>query len=435
MIYSLLCGTSSSLQKSHFRILSLLSERLGTGITKLGLGFMMLVLALGSFLASHEAQAGEKDIKIVSSLPRTGSANAQTSTIVNGIRMAVEEIGGKIGEFTISYEDWDDASPERGQWDPAVEAANADKAIRDPDVMAYIGTYNSGAAKISMPKLNQAMLLMVSPGNSWPGLTKAGFGEAGEPEIYRPSGKISYFRVFPTDDVQGPTGAKWAAEMGVKTAFILHDRELYGRGLAEMFKRAAPRYGIKVVGFEGIDPKASNYRSLVTKMRQRRPDLVYFGGTTQTNGGQLAKDIKLGGLDAKMMFPDGCFENAFLQAAGAENVEGRAFFTFPGIPPKQLSGSGKAFYEAYKAKFGAEPEAFAIYGYEAAKAALDSIRRAGAKDRAKIVSAAAATKDFEGALGTWSFDTNGDITVKSLSGNAVKDGAFSFVKLLEEGTL
>lgn len=398
--------------------------------------FIGALAALTLFAINDSALADDsKLIKIVSSLPRTGSANAQTTTVVNGIKMAVEEVQGKVGDFTIEYQDWDDASPEKGQWDPAVEAANADKAINDPNVMAYIGTYNSGAAKISMPKLNKAGLVMVSPGNSWPGLTKPGFGEAGEPTIYRPSGKVTYFRVFPTDDVQGPTAAKWASELGARKAFILHDRELYGKGLAEMFKRAAPKYGLEVVGFEGIDPKASNYRALVTKMRQKNPDIVYFGGTTQTNAGQIAKDIKAGGLNTKMLFPDGCFEHAFIQAAGADALEGRAFLTFPGVPPRELTGKGKEFYDAYKAKFGGEPEAFAIYGYEAAKVVLDAIKRAGVKDRQAIVEAMRATKDFEGALGKWSFDENGDITIKSLSGNTVQGGIFEFVKLLEEASL
>src|SRR5947207_861378 len=89
-------------------------------------------------------------IKIVSSLPRTGSANAETGTIVNGIRMALEEAGWKVGAFRLQYEDWDDASPQRGNWDAAIEAANADRAIKDQNAMVYIGTYNSGAAKISI---------------------------------------------------------------------------------------------------------------------------------------------------------------------------------------------------------------------------------------------------------------------------------------------
>src|SRR2546426_11379240 len=135
--------------------------------------------------------ARAETIKIVSSLPRTGSANAQAQTMVNGIKMALDKIHGKIGDLIIAYEDWDDASPERGQWDPAVEAANAHKAVGDPDIVAYIGTYNSGAAKISMPILNQAHLVMVSPANTYPGLTKPGLGEANEPAVYRPTGKVN----------------------------------------------------------------------------------------------------------------------------------------------------------------------------------------------------------------------------------------------------
>lgn len=376
------------------------------------------------------AGAQEKSVKLVSSLPRTGSANAQTTSMVNGIKMAIDDAGGKAGDMAITYEDWDDASPERGNWDPAVEAANADRAIKDAEVMAYIGTYNSGAAKISMPKLNQAGLLMISPGNTWPGLTKAGIGESNEPHVYRPSGKVTYFRVVPTDDVQGLIGAQWAKEMGVKSVFILHDGELYGKGIARIFKQSAEKIGLSVVGYEEISPKASNYKSLAVKIKQKNPDLIYFGGTTQTNAGQIAKDMRSGGVNAKYMVPDGCFENAFIEAAGKDALEGNTFITFGGVPPDQLTGKGKEFYESYKKKFNTEPEAYSTYGYEAASAAIDAIKRAGKKDRAEIVAAAAATKDFEGLLGRWSFDENGDTSLEVMSGNTVKDGKFVFVKVL-----
>lgn len=388
------------------------------------------VLTLGG--CSEEKGGTANVIKIVSSLPRTGSANAQTTTIVNGIKMAIEESGGRAGALTIVYEDWDDASPQRGNWDPAVEAANADKAIKDPDVMVYIGTYNSGAAAISMPRLNKASLVMISPANTATGLTKPGMGEANEPAIYRPSGIVSYFRVVPADDIQGFVAASWAKEMECKSAFVLHDRERYGQGIADIFKKRAGELGIAVVGYEGIDAKAANYSSLVTKIKQANPDLVYFGGTTQSNAGQIAKDLVSGGLNVKYMVPDGCFENAFIESAGKENVEGRAYITFGGVPPKQLTGKGKEFYEKYKAKFNAEPEGYAIYGYEAAKVAIDAIGRAGKKDRRAILDAVAATKNFNGALGTWSFDANGDTSIKTMSGNTVKNGDFSFVKVLGE---
>lgn len=392
-----------------------------------------LALILGALTLCSAVEARtEEIIRLVSSLPRTGSSNAQSTSIVNGIILALRDVNYRAGPFKIVYEDWDDASPERGTWDPALEAANADKAIKDPDVMAYIGTYNSGAAKISMPKLNQASLLMVSPAATWPGLTKPGIGEANEPKVYRPTGNINFFRVVPTDEIQGAVGAQWAKELGVQRVFVLHDRELYGKGVAGMFQRAAKSIGLEVVGFEGIDPKASNYRSLITRMRQKKPDMVYYGGMTQTNAGQLAKDLRAGGLAVKYMVPDGCFETAFIEAAGAENVEGNTYVTFGGVPAKELKGKGSAFFARYRESFLSDPEAYAAYGYDATMAVLKAIERAGRKDRAAIIAAVAGTKDHDGVLGTWSFDENGDTTLRTMSGNIIEQGQFKFVKLLGE---
>lgn len=368
-------------------------------------------------------------IKIVSSLPRTGSANAQTGSIVNGIQMAIEEVGGVVGGFKLAYEDWDDASPQRGNWDPAVEAANADRAINDPDVMVYIGTYNSGAAKISIPKLNKASLAMISPANTYPGLTKPGKGEPNEPDIYRPAGHINFFRVVPADDLQGAVGAEWAKRMGVTAVFVLHDRELYGKGIADIFKSRGENIGLQVKGYEGIDVRAANYKALATKIKAENVDLVYFGGTTQSNGGQLTKDLRASGFEGKIMVPDGCVETAFIESAGAENLR-ETYATFGGLPPDKLTGKGAEFAKRYRQRFNIEPEAYAVYGYECAKTAIEALRRCGKKDRRAILEAIAATKDFDGALGVWSFDENGDTSLSTMSGFIVKDGGFQFVEAL-----
>lgn len=390
----------------------------------------VVFVGTASVLQAQPMPEGGGVIKIVSSLPRTGSANAQSTTIVNGIRMALEEVGGQVGPWTVVHEDWDDASPQRGNWDAAVEAANADKAIKDPDVMVYIGTFNSGAAKISMPKLNRASLVMISPANTYPGLTKPGKGEANEPHVYRPTGKINYFRVVPTDDIQGVVGAEWARKLGMQSVFVLHDRELYGKGIADIFREHGKKIGLKILGYEGIDVRAPNYKSLATKIKGQNPDMVYFGGTTQSNGGQLAKDLRSSGYDGKLMVPDGCLETAFIESAGAGNVNDTTYVTFGGVPASELTGKGAEFYAAYKQKYNSEPEVYAVYGYEAAKVALDAIRRAGVKDRAAILKAVSETKDFEGATGTWSFDANGDTTLKVMSGNIIRNGHFEFVEVL-----
>jgi branched-chain amino acid transport system substrate-binding protein len=409
------------------------ANRIAMRLKHLALATASLVSLASGLLGAAPASIAAQDakvLKIVSSLPRTGSANAQTTTMVNGIKMAIEEVGGQVDGYTIAYEDWDDASPQKGNWDPQVEAQNANKAVKDTSIVGYIGTFNSGASKISMPVLNKEGLVMVSPANTYPGLTKPGTGEKNEPKVYRPSGKINYFRVVPTDDLQGSVAAEWAKELGATKVFILHDRELYGKGIADVFQEHAKKLGLNVVGYEGVDSKAANYKSLVTKIASTGAELVYFGGTTQNNAGQIAKDLRAGGVQASFMVPDGCFETAFIDAAGAENLNGKTYITFGGLPANKLTGKGAEFRDAYIKKYGTEPEAYAVYGYEAARVLLDAIDRAEKKDRESIRAAVAATKDFVGALGTWSFDENGDTTNRIMSGQTVKDGKFEFVKVL-----
>ena len=387
------------------------------------------------FLALTALTFGQGDpsvIKIVSSLPRTGSARGQTDTIVNGIVMAIEEAGGRVGPFSIRYEDLDDATAAAGQFTPEKEAANADQAVKDPDVMVYIGTYNSGAAKVSMPKLNQANIFMVSPANTATGLTKPGKGDPGEPEIYRPSRKINYTRVVPADDIQGVVSADWAKKLGLLKVFILDDRDVYGKGIADLFQARAEEIGLKVLGHEGIDAQAQEFKPLMTKIKTGNPDLIYFGGTTQSKAGQLVKDMLGVGLNAKFMCPDGCYEDAFIESAGADNLADRALVTFGGLPPEKLTGKGAAFVANYKKKFSKMPEGYAIYGYECGKVALEAIRRAGKKDRDAIRAAGVSIRNFDGALGKWSFDKNGDTSLRTMSGNTVKNGKFAFVTVLGE---
>ena len=375
--------------------------------------------------------SGEK-ISIVSSLPRTGSAKGQTDAMVNGIKMALEEADHTAGGFTIEYADLDDATASAGAWTAEAEEANAKQAVADEDVMVYIGPFNSGAAVISMPILNRADLLMISPANTRPGLTIPEIGDPDEPEKYRPTGRKNYTRVVPTDEVQSMVSAQWAKEMGVSSVFILDDTEAYGRGIAVLFEDHCQDLGIEVLGHQSIDPKSNEFRSLMTTIKSKNPDLVYFGGTTQTKGGQIAKDMVAAGIEAKLMVPDGCFEEAFIKSAGAENIEGRCFFTFGGLPPQEQTGSGKVFVDKYVKKYGRLPDAYAIYGYEAAKVALRAIADAGKKDRRAITDAAFAIKDFDGALGVWSFDENGDTTMKRMTGSTVENGKFKFVKFLGE---
>lgn len=394
---------------------------------------LIATLALAPLVGSPEGKQTPGVIKIISSLPRTGSIKSQTDSIVGGMRLAFEEAHWQAGGYTIQYFDWDDATAAAGQWTAEAEIANAQRAVLDPDVMIYLGTYNSGAAKISMPTLNRAGLLMLSPINTWPGLTKAGRSDPGEPDIYRPTGRVTFARVVPTDDLQGPLGATWARDLGANRVYILDDGEVYGRGIATLFDERARDLGLTVLGHESIDGRAQEFKSLATSIKALNPNLVYFGGTTQSKAGQLVKDIAAVGLDCKLMVPDACLEEAFIHSAGADNLNGRCYVTFAGIPPQYLQGKGKAFVERYRARFGKLPEAYAIYGYEGAKVAVAAIERAGRKDRQAIIDACLSIRDFhDGALGTWSFDANGDSSLRTLSGSVVRNGRFEFVTALTE---
>ncbi len=377
-------------------------------------------------------------ISVWSSLPRQGSSKGQTDTIVNAIKMKIEERGGAIEGWTINYVDQDDSTAEAGQWTPEKETDNATKAVATNDLVAYIGTFNSGAAKISIPILCKAGIPMISPANTYPGLTKAENVEPGEPDKYYADckdGKKNYFRTVPADDLQGKVAADWAKELGATKVYVIDDSQIYGKGVADVFDASAEAAGLTVLGHDQITGKETDYKALAQKIKQAAPDLIYFGGITQQNAGQLWKDMRQAMADVKMMGPDGISEQAFLDAAGTA-AEG-TYITFGGLSPSEYTGTAATFRDEYKAKYGGELESYTIYGYESANVVFTAIETAikgGAADAAAIragtLDALRATQNFEGVLGTWSFDANGDTSLTTFSGQIVEGGEITFEKVL-----
>src|SRR5690348_3715140 len=223
----------------------------------LGLVLLLLLMPTPGFSLSSDANV----VRIYSSVPMQ-----DYTSIVHGAQMAIDEANSTAGKFRVEYVPLtDDARQADGSyhWSADVELANARRAVADPAVMAYIGTYNSGAAKISIPVLNRVHLAMISPGNTYPGLTKPGTGTAGEPWTYYPLGIRNYFRVVPADDLQGAAAAAFAAKQtGAKSVYVLDDTELYGHGIAVIFAQAARDLGLTVSGPESIDVHAADYRAL-----------------------------------------------------------------------------------------------------------------------------------------------------------------------------
>lgn len=375
-----------------------------------------------------------KKVKIVSDLPLQGSSRAQTESMVKAIKMKLEEVGYKAGTVPIEYVSKDDSTAQAGKWDEARCTQNMTEAVSDAEVVVVIGPFNSGCAQVQIKIANQGGLAMVSPANTAVGLTKSG-GDPGEPDKYYPTKVRNYVRIALADDLQGKAAALWSRELGKKKAFVLHDKETYGKGIADQFQSAAEKAGVSVVGFEGIDPQATNYRGLVPKIQQKHADLVYFGGITQNNAGQLVKDIKSAMPSVVFMGPDGIYEDAYTEAGG-KSAEG-TLATFGGLPPEKLTGAGAAFIKTYTAKNGA-PQAYTAYAYDAAGIAVEAFKRCADGDgvtRKCVVEQLFATKDYAGALGSFSITETGDTTLTVLSGLEVRGGAWKFNRALDVSKL
>ena len=372
---------------------------------------------------------------IVSDLPLQGPARARQETIANAITLALEERDYMAGDVQVEYVSQDDATAQAGKWDEARCAENAQSAAQDEQIVGWIGPYNSGCAAIEIPILNQAGLAMVSHGNTAVGLTKPS-GEPGEPERYYPTGNRNYTRVIVADDKQARAGASWMRDEGVQSVYIIDDQETFGAGLADQFEQSAEAAGIQVLGREGIDGNAANYRPLMAQIAQLNPDAIYFAGITDNNAGQVAIDKVGAGMsneDVMFMGSEGILEEAFIEAAG-DAAEG-SYLTFSGLPADELPDTGQEFVERYQERFpDSEVDALTAYGYEAANVLLDAIENAynadGEVTREGVLRELFATQNYDGVLGTWSFDENGDTTLTELSGNRVQNGEFEFTRVL-----
>jgi len=397
------------------------------------LSFFVILLAMGLPWAGDAHHGPKGVVKLYTSWPMQGAMIPEGTAMKRAVDLAVEHSGGVVAGYHIEVVSLDDASPVTGTWDGTIEAENAQKAVADKDVMAYIGTYNSGAAKVSIPITNKAGLIMITPANTYPGLTKPGFGP-GEPGIYQPTGKVNYFRTHPADDLQGAAGAAWAKCLGFKRVYVLDDRQLYGKGIADVFDQEARRLGLQVVGHDGVESTAIDFRALLTKVKAARPDLVYGGFVIDSGGVQIIQQMKaLGMFDGGMKFigPDGLFNPGLVEQATPAAVNNYVYLTFPGLPPDQLpTDAGKKFYNDYVKKHKEEPIGWSLYAYQSTAVVLDAIKRAGVKDRTKILEAVRKTKDFPGITGTFSFDKNGDTTRTDMAGYLVKDGKFQFLRVI-----
>jgi branched-chain amino acid transport system substrate-binding protein len=271
--------------------------------------------------------------------------------------------------------------------------ANAKNITADKDILAVIGHLNSGVAIPSSEVYKEANLAMISPANTNPTVTDRGY-----PNVNRVCGR---------DDVQGVVGSEFAhGTLKAKSVYIIHDKTTYGQGVAEFFKADAEKKGIKVLGFEGTEEK-SNFDPIITPLKAKNPDLIYFGGIYE-QAAPFFKQAREKGVKGKFLGPDGLDSSDLVKIAG-KSVVGMNYTSVAG--PVSVYPQAKQFADEYKKKFGKNPEPFAAQAYDATAIALKGIEAAAKGGKApsrEDVSAAIRKVKHTGITGAIEFDDKGD---------------------------
>ncbi len=351
-----------------------------------------IVLFTALFNVPVVAWAQKGTIKLAVQAPLSGEQAALGEHVKLGAQLAVEEASKafKALGYDLVFVPYDD------QAKPEVGVANARNIVADPNVLALVGHFNSGVALPASEVYKDAMLAMISPANTATEITDRGY-----PNVNRVCGR---------DDVQGPVGARFAAQdLKLKSVYVIHDKTLYGQGVADNFRQEAIKLGLKVLGYDGTEERA-NFAPMIIPMKARNPDLVYFGGIYY-QGGLLLKQMREKGVKAAFMGPDGLDSSEMVKITGAQVIG--SYYTTVAGPPDAYPETA-AFAKKFKQRFGKEVESFGMYGYDAAQVGLKAIEQAiqanGGKkpSRAEVSAAVRKLKNFKGVTGSITFDNKGD---------------------------
>ena len=351
------------------------------------------------------APTPEVTVKIGHVAPLTGPQAHLGKDNENAARMAIDEINAKaieIGGAKVKFE----LVAEDDQADPKQGTIVAQKLV-DAKVAGVVGHLNSGTTIPASKIYFDAGIPQISPSATNPKYTQQGFSTA--------------FRVMANDVQQGKVLGEYAAkQLAAKTVAIIDDRTAYGQGLADEFEKAAVAAGAKVATREFTNDKATDFAAILTKIKSKKVDLIFFGGM-DAQGGPLVKQMKSLGLKSKFLTGDGSFTPEFIKLAGPAS-EGQ-YASLPGVPLDQMPG-GKAFGDAFTAKYG-PIQLYAPYVYDAVMVMADSMKRANSVDAAKYLPEIGKT-DYQGVSAKIQFDDKGDLKGGAISLYQVKDGKWEY---------
>ena len=367
-------------------------------------GMRRTLLAVFAIVLAAPAAAPAQQPVVYSSLPLQGLSAKQTRAIVRGIDLANERAGNPVRHISR-----DDSTAEAGTWTPEAVSINARRAAQDQRTIAYIGEFNSLASAISLPILNEAGILQVSPSNTMIGLTQGGLGtDVGEPEKYYPTGNRTYGRVVPNDTVQARAAATLIRDLGVKRLYVVHDNEVYGRGIARLTAREARRRGVRVVRTRYIGnwrrTPPTNVPAIARETRRLRADGLFYGGIAATGGVDLWRAVGRNRRVKWLVGADGIAELAFGESI-PRRVRRRSRVMIQTLAPEAYPASGQEMLAAL-----GNPDPYALYGYEAMSVVLDAVARGGGT-REGTVRAFFETRDRDSVLGRYSILPSGDTSL------------------------
>jgi branched-chain amino acid transport system substrate-binding protein len=358
--------------------------------------------------AKAPAAAPAEVVKVGHVAPLTGGIAHLGKDNENGARLAVEEInaagGLKIGDKTVKLElvaEDDKADPKEGTL--------AAQKIVDSGAAAVVGHLNSGTTIPASKIYADAGMAQISPSATNPKYTEQGFKTA--------------FRVLANDNQQGAVLANYAADtLKAKTIAIIDDRTAYGQGLADVVERVAKEKGIKVVGREFTNDKATDFNAILTKVRATKPDVIMYGGMDAT-AGPMAKQMKQLGIKSTFLAGDGVCSPEFIKLAG--DAADILVCSQAGESVEKLAKGGE-FVEKYKKRFNADVQIYSPHSYDAVYVLAEAMKRAGKADRAAIAAEVPKT-NYNGLTGQIAFDEKGDIKGGAISIYKVKEGKLDYV--------
>lgn len=384
-------------------------------ITRRSAATLLAGTALGAaFGLPRGAMAADtKTIIIGINLPITGSDAAGAKRMMNGALLGIQQANdaNELPGYTLKPLVLNDATATAGQYDPAQAATNARKFVSNEHVLAAIGPEMSGSAKAMAPILSEGNVAMITPSATNPDLTNPQFAAQ-----YMPSGKPTFFRTVTTDAFQGPNMANFYAEtLGVKDVYVLDDSGAYGVGLADAFQKQAEAKGLKILGRDRLDPTASDYSAVLTKIKSLNASSLYYGGVSGA-GVKLVKqayeivpNIKKGGGDG-MYTPDITTGAGFPAASGWYVTNASPHMT---EDPKIAN-----WLNEYTSAFNGSPDDYAITAYDGVLVILAALKKVigeGKTPTRENVRAAIANSSVDTLQGTVSFDQYGDVKQRVVS--------------------